>query len=160
VPSDGSACDGPSNACHYPQMCCADTVATCSAGHWSVMPGPCVGKTPAGCPPSQPNNGDACAESCLVEQCGYGTCPDGTGPAAFATCAGGSWSISDVCPQDAGAGGIPLGGVCGADADGGLCQAGLVCCYPCGIPGCMDQCTTPCTGGDPGCDGNDCPLLQ
>lgn len=53
------------------------------------------------------------------------------------------------------------GEVCGAseaDLDAGArpCGAGLVCCYPCGIPDCLDRCTTPCTPG-PGCQESGCP---
>lgn len=52
------------------------------------------------------------------------------------------------------------GAVC-VSADGGpidgVCGTGLVCCYPCGIPGCDSVCQAPCDGG-PGCEGG-CPLL-
>ena len=36
------------------------------------------------------------------------------------------------------------------------CADGLVCCYPCGIPGCQDRCMVPCTGS--ACS-NGCPML-
>lgn len=65
-----------------------------------------------------------------------------------------------VTTIDAAGGTLQVGEQCGADAvDGGgsLCAAGLACCYPCGIPGCKDQCTMPCMDG-PGCSGG-CPLL-
>jgi hypothetical protein len=42
-----------------------------------------------------------------------------------------------------------LGSSCASDAD---CQAGQLCCYPCGIPGCANQCT-------PIPAGQSCPLL-
>ncbi len=56
----------------------------------------------------------------------------------------------DAGPVDAGsdAGGLPLGAEC---ADGGACAEGLLCCYPCGIPGCVNRCMTPMAGR--------CPLL-
>jgi hypothetical protein len=37
------------------------------------------------------------------------------------------------------------GTVCGTDVD---CKAGLKCCYPCGVPGCENVCTTPGTNGE------------
>ena len=36
------------------------------------------------------------------------------------------------------------------------CATGLVCCYPCGIPGCQNKCAAPCSG--PGCAGG-CPIV-
>lgn len=36
--------------------------------------------------------------------------------------------------------GLSEGSVCTQDAD---CANGLLCCYPCGIPGCENQCTVP-----------------
>jgi|GEM_PF-2586793 len=33
----------------------------------------------------------------------------------------------------------------------GACDAGLVCCYPCGIPDCQWQCQQPCDATDPAC---------
>ena len=50
--------------------------------------------------------------------------------------------------------GPALGGVgdlCGQD--GGDCQEGLACCYPCGIAGCQFKCAVPCDDNDPGCSG-------
>ena len=43
------------------------------------------------------------------------------------------------------------------DAGARPCGAGLVCCYPCGIPDCVDRCTTPCGAPGPGCQENGCP---
>jgi hypothetical protein len=53
---------------------------------------------------------------------------------------------------DAGAdgGGLAAGQLCGSD---GECATGLLCCYPCGIPGCMNRCGSP----DP--RTGRCPLL-
>lgn len=33
------------------------------------------------------------------------------------------------------------------------CDAGLSCCYPCGVQGCQNTCTPTCAPGDPGCMG-------
>jgi hypothetical protein len=41
------------------------------------------------------------------------------------------------------------GGGCSTDAD---CGPGLLCCYPCGVPGCTNQCTAPAADGH-------CPLI-
>ena len=48
------------------------------------------------------------------------------------------------------------GGACGnspADLDANPlpCAPGLVCCYPCGIPDCVDRCITPCDPAGGGC---------
>lgn len=61
----------------------------------------------------------------------------------------GSSSSSAGASSGAAAG---VGEVCrSTDADGGTftreCQAGLLCCYPCGIQGCDHQCRAPCDGG-------------
>ena len=53
-------------------------------------------------------------------------------------------------------GGVALGEPCGMSANGADCAPGLVCCYPCGQPGCMWRCQTPCQG--PGCV-NGCMLI-
>ena len=42
-----------------------------------------------------------------------------------------------------------LGDPCGVY--GGACGPGLACCYPCGIPGCIDQCQIPCDPTDSWC---------
>ena len=62
-------------------------------------------------------------------------------------------------PIDGGADGnlASEGEVCGssmADQDAGarMCRPDLVCCYPCGIPGCLDRCQVPCDAG-PACAG-------
>jgi hypothetical protein len=49
---------------------------------------------------------------------------------------------------------VQLGGECPAK-DGSACEPGLVCCYPCGVPGCTNQCMEPCY--DSWCSGG-CPL--
>jgi hypothetical protein len=148
VPNGGDTCQV-TGECHYPVTCCGDTIATCPSGHWQVEPGPCVGKTPNPCPPDPPTPGTQCSTGCLDVTCSYGACPGSAGPAFSAQCLGGTWLLEAMC--DAGGGGIPLGGLCGSSADGGVCADGLACCYPCGIGGCSFTCTTPCNAGDPGC---------
>lgn len=68
-------------------------------------------------------------------------------------------TADDVALDDAADGTDATGGV-GAkcqDPSDPPCGSGLVCCYPCGIPGCTNKCMTPCAEG-PGCT-NGCPLL-
>jgi hypothetical protein len=82
-----------------------------------------------------------------------GDCPEGE------SCQGAFY-----CPCDApcGAPDVPgkcmtpeelgdVGDPCGPD--GGPCQEGLACCYPCGIQGCIFECTVPCDDDEPGCEG-------
>ncbi len=69
-----------------------------------------------------------------------GACPD-AGPVD----AGSADASVDVSTDG---GGLPLGAECGS---GAACAEGLLCCYPCGIPGCVDRCSTPM--------GGRCPLL-
>ncbi len=42
-----------------------------------------------------------------------------------------------------------LGEPCGMY--GGDCAQGLVCCYPCGVPGCINRCEAPCDPSEPWC---------
>ena len=51
--------------------------------------------------------------------------------------------------NDTGAGDGAVGTPCGVTSE---CASGLLCCYPCGIPGCHNQCTQVPQGGQ-------CPLL-
>lgn len=86
----------------------------------------------------------ACASACpeldtAVCGCNGGTCSAPTFPPADAGADGG-----------ADAGGLPAGELCSSDA---ACAPGLLCCYPCGIPGCMNRCGAP----DP--RTGRCPLL-
>lgn len=63
----------------------------------------------------------------------------------FAHAAGTSVTTEDICNK----GGKGEGVACGGDSE---CQGGLKCCYPCGVPGCQDQCTA--------VDGNgECPAF-
>lgn len=43
------------------------------------------------------------------------------------------------------------------DAGAAICAPGLVCCYPCGIEGCVNRCRVPCGEPGPGCQENGCP---
>lgn len=72
------------------------------------------------------------------------------------------------CPCDALCGAPDVPGTCMAPDEegdvgdpcgqnGGDCKEGLECCYPCGIPGCIFQCTEPCDPTEPWCEGG-CPL--
>lgn len=155
-PQDHAACaaEDEGTSCHYAVPCCGDTVATCSGGAWSVVPGPCMGGGGApACPPDPPPDGMACDMGCGAPlTCTYDECAT-KGESITATCTG-TWSSSvSSCPNDGGAydGGGGLGALCGQSAGGASCAPGLACCYPCGIPGCDFQCTTPCQPGQPGC---------
>ena len=80
------------------------------------------------------------------------------------TCMGASY-----CPCDMGCGMADTPGSC-QDPDalgdvgdlcgqsGGDCKPDLVCCYPCGIPGCQWQCAVPCDEDEQWCAGG-CPML-
>jgi hypothetical protein len=75
----------------------------------------------------------------------------GTDTAVDSPADAGTDVISDVVVPDTGtdaaAGGTgQLGDLCG-DPGQPTCASGLVCCYPCGIAGCHNRCTTPCTSG-------------
>jgi hypothetical protein len=84
--------------------------------------------------------------------CGDGGSPvDAAGPVDAASadavdCDGGCAAEGEAC------------GTSDVDLDAGArtCAPGLVCCYPCGIPDCVDRCITPCTPG-PGCQEGGCP---
>lgn len=78
-----------------------------------------------------------CSEGCTAP-CGCCPCSDGSEMGTY-VCTGGCWA-----PRGTGASGDP----CSASTD---CGSGLSCCYPCGTPGCSNQCTPTCTPGDPGC---------
>jgi len=87
-----------------------------------------------------------------------GDCPDGQ------ICTGAFYC---PCDQPCGAPDVPgqcqapdelgeVGDLCGPD--GGYCQPELVCCYPCGIPGCQWTCAAPCDEAEEWCAGG-CPML-
>lgn len=83
--------------------------------------------------------GEACDAPCGCCACGDGEVIDRGGMRYV--CAGG-------CYAPAGGGGS--GDPCGSSAE---CGPGLSCCYPCGIPGCMNVCEPSCAEGTPGCAG-------
>lgn len=167
--------------CHEGQACHGaiyNALGDCEAGN--AVPGTCMDDTTwpeelclsdldcdAGqactgawtCPP-----GARCIEPvypglCLTVPTQEGSCYTDQGCSSGTTCTG-SW-VCDVVGGEM-CGGLmaspgtcqplPLGNVgdpCGLY--GGACQAGLACCYPCGIPGCIDQCTVPCDPSEPWC---------
>lgn len=65
------------------------------------------------------------------------------GNECLAYSAGTDVSSSTACHADAG--GI-VGAACTADSN---CSQGLKCCYPCGVQGCQNVCTTPLNGACP-----------
>ncbi|MBP6628224.1 MAG: hypothetical protein KA297_02265 [Kofleriaceae bacterium] len=74
----------------------------------------------------------------------------------------GNGATVDAAPVDCDGGCADVGGACGSsevDLDAGAlpCRAGLVCCYPCGIPDCVDRCVEPCGPPGPGCQDSGCP---
>ncbi len=73
-----------------------------------------------------------------------GACPD-AGPVDAGRA---DVSVDVSADVSADGGGLPLGAECGS---GATCATGLLCCYPCGIPGCVNRCSTPM--------GGRCPLL-
>lgn len=104
--------------------------------------------------------GGQCGDVVTAPMCvaGSWTCPSGSvfttqcacvgrPPGAGCTCSATGW----VCPDagvDAAADGGAAGTLC---ASNDQCGAGLLCCYPCGIPGCMNRCMAPM--------GGRCPLI-
>lgn len=88
---------------------------------------------------------------------GLAGCGDGSAPIDAAAIDAGPDAAAVDC--DGGCAGV--GEACGSsdvdlDAGARTCGAGLACCYPCGIPDCVDRCTTPCAPG-PGCQDTGCP---
>jgi hypothetical protein len=118
----------------------ADSGSTCGAGaacraYW------------CGCGRCNPaeitcvSDGRECLLDCV------GTCPELE--TTVCRCVGNSCQVANT-PSDAGrdaSNGLPRDSLCG---DGiGDCAPGLLCCYPCGIPGCMNRCTEPMNGRCP-----------
>jgi hypothetical protein len=94
--------------------------------------------------------------------------PGGDGPAGGDSASGGDGARgdgpgTDGPPRaDAAAGYADVGEVCGEsdgarDAGARPCSPDLVCCYPCGIPDCLDVCFLPCGEPGNGCQRNGCP---
>ena len=87
----------------------------------------------------------------VVTGCGSTRSPTTDAPIVFdappAGCDGRCAEVGEVC------------GTSNADQDAGAlpCRPGLVCCYPCGIPDCLDRCTEPCGPVGPGCQEGGCP---
>jgi hypothetical protein len=72
---------------------------------------------------------------------------DGGGGIDAVDCDGGCAAENEAC----GSSEVDL------DAGARMCGPGLVCCYPCGIPDCVDRCTVPCGTPGSGCQENGCP---
>lgn len=82
--------------------------------------------------------GEACDAPCGCCPCAEGEVVDRGGTAYV--CTGGCYA--------------PRGGESGDPCSGSAeCGPGLSCCYPCGIPGCMNVCEPSCAEGTPGCAG-------
>lgn len=88
-----------------------------SPGHCVKKPGACDASCPGVC---------GCDGKFYCNEC-------------MAQSAGTDGSQSTSCMGDGG-----VGTTCGSD---GECAPGLKCCYPCGIPGCQNQCTQPGSDG-------------
>ena len=58
-------------------------------------------------------------------------------------------TFTSDAPLDVPEGGLEAGAHCSSDLE---CATGLKCCYPCGIPGCSNECIPPGPSGD-------CPLF-
>ena len=74
----------------------------------------------------------------------------------LAACSSSAALVADAPESlvDGGAGAV--GAICAGAPDSAVavtCAPGLACCYPCGIPGCANQCEPTCHTGDPGCAG-------
>lgn len=108
-----------------------------------AMPGTDQGKCLKGVKYPSCWNHDNCAAD---EQCeGADVCP------CNADCDMEDTPGKCVDPDQAGDVGDPCG------QNGGECKEGLVCCYPCGIPGCIFECSEPCDATEPWCEGG-CPM--
>jgi hypothetical protein len=116
----------------------------------------CLGR-PAGCVSGVA--GGACGDAVSEPTCvaGAWTCPAGQVPLTACACVGrppgsgcvctpSGWSCPDAAVPDVPRDGGVAGTRCGSDTD---CAEGLLCCYPCGIPGCTNQCTAPMRGRCP-----------
>lgn len=139
-PDAGGSCA--SNAdCARGQVCefslgCAQTRGVCHDAGCQALP---VAPQYCGCDGRTIQQTSACLPDRPYRA--MGACPD-AGPVD----AGSADASADVTASDGG--GLPLGAEC---TGGATCAAGLLCCYPCGIPGCVNRCSTPL--------GGRCPLL-
>jgi hypothetical protein len=117
----------------------------------------CTGR-PASCVSG--TAGGQCGDVVTAPMCVAGSwaCPSGSvfitqcacvgrPPGRDCTCGSAGWMCPDA-GTDAATDGGTAGTLCSRDTD---CTGGLLCCYPCGIPGCMNRCTAPM--------GGRCPLI-
>jgi hypothetical protein len=138
---DGDLFDGPSgpmicqNGCFVPVATCGGlTGAVCASDEYCDFPNGCGGddstgvckKRPQGCTADCPGvcgcDGKVYCNACGANAMGVDTDPT-------ATCNAGDAGAGTTCQSD------------------NECQPGLKCCYPCGIPGCQDQCMAPDANG-------------
>jgi hypothetical protein len=138
-PSGPSGFNGPDscwNGCNWCHCTAAGTISdctalTCDAGPPTPDAGIDCSMVGCGAPP-------ICGEAC-DSPCGCCPCADGEEMGTGYVCEAGCWA-----PRGTGA----SGDHCTVTSD---CGGGLSCCYPCGVPGCTNQCTPTCAHGDPGC---------
>ena len=140
-----------------PDFCCQmDT-------HVAMVCGPTGWQCPknANLPWHNPSCSDPCVDLCLVPDAG--TAPDVSETNELSDSKDTSEGPDLVTAPDVSetpdtadvASGGKVGDPCG-DSGQAACAEPLVCCYPCGMPGCHNQCATPCSG--PGCFSG-CPAL-
>ncbi len=104
----------------------------CQGGKWTCS----IGWFYSGNQCNSVGCGGPCSLPCMTDAGASSASPD-TGEAD----AGGVDAPTDASDVVYG----QVGAVCGQDGSP-PCDPELVCCYPCGIPGCQNQCTVPCTG--------------
>ena len=85
-------------------------------------------------------------EATTTDPSATATTTDSTGPGTGTTDSTGTGTGTDTTGTDTGTGttgggGLGEGEVCQDNPDG--CAPGLLCCYPCGIPDCMNKCIKP-----------------
>lgn len=130
APADAPVACSPSTPCHP---------FICACGRCDPSAIICVADS-RGCPM-------ACAMSCpelatTVCRCEGGACVRGGG-ASDGGGAGDGGSAGDSGGASDGGGAGDAGGVGATCSSSDMCGPGLLCCYPCGIPGCMNRCMPP-----------------
>ncbi|MBK7828572.1 hypothetical protein [Nannocystis sp.] len=118
----------------------ADTTpTTTAAGSTSTTPTTegSISGTTSGNSDSQTTDPDTTTDASTT---GTGTDTTGTGTDATGTGTD-TGTSTDASTGTTGGGGLGEGEVCQDNPDG--CAPGLLCCYPCGIPDCMNKCIKP-----------------
>ena len=166
------------NNCQAGEQCQGADVCPCDADcDMEDSPGTCVGsELPQGCC-YQDEDCDQGTDAAYV--CGWNEMSGEWGRCMWLLAPGQCWDSSDCtdgkvcngaayCPCDAPCGMADMPGKCmdpnqagdigdPCGQDGGDCKQGLVCCYPCGIQGCIFECSEPCDASEPWCEGG-CPM--